>query len=198
MVDMGQRKVLRAGTFIDGLGGEPKKNVALIIQGDKIDSIGPWRDGLSGSAPVYDFSDKAVLPGLVDAHCHLTLQGSGLLYDQEVLFSNEFMAVNAIHKMGVMLRSGVTTLRDNGARGSILFGVRDALDHGLVDGPRLLLAGRPPTPTGGHFHFCGGVADSEVEIRREVRRLVQEGADHIKNHGQRRRDRRHQSRTSFV
>jgi imidazolonepropionase-like amidohydrolase len=94
--------------------------------------------------------------------------------------ATSFMAVNAIHKMGVMLRSGVTTLRDNGARGSILFGVREALEHGLVEGLRLLLAGRPLTPTGGHFHFCGGVAGSEVEIRREVRQLIKEGADHIK------------------
>jgi imidazolonepropionase-like amidohydrolase len=61
-----------------------------------------------------------------------------------------------------------------------MFAVREAMNRGLLDGPRMLIAGRPITPTGGHFHWCGGTADGIEEIRRAVRRLVQEGADHIK------------------
>jgi imidazolonepropionase-like amidohydrolase len=173
-------KVIRAGHLIDGLGGEPVDNVAIGIQGSKIATIRPWSEEMGLYGEVYDFGGRTVLPGLVDAHCHLTLQARALSYAQEMTYSDEFMAVTAIHNLGVMLESGVTTLRDNGGRGSIVFAVRSAVETGLAKGPRLLLAGRPITSTGGHFHFCGGVADSAEEIQREVRRLVAEGADHIK------------------
>ena len=60
---------------------------------------------------VHDFGDRTALPGLVDAHCHLSLLGAGLTYEQEVQASDEFMAVAAVYNAQVMLRSGVTTLR---------------------------------------------------------------------------------------
>ena len=180
MAEQADRAVVRAGRLIDGTGAEPSTDVALVIDGARIAGVEPWRDDLGRSALVHDFSGQTVLPGLVDAHCHLTLLGQGLTYEQEVLHRDELMAVAAVHNAQVMLRSGVTTLRDNGARHGIMFAVREALDRGLLVGPRMLLAGRPVTPTGGHFHWCGGTADGEQEIRREVRRLVQEGADHIK------------------
>jgi imidazolonepropionase-like amidohydrolase len=90
------------------------------------------------------------------------------------------MAVTAVYNAQVMLRSGVTTLRDNGCRDSIMFGVREAMNRGLMVGPRMLISGRPVTMTGGHFSWCNGVADGDDEIWTEIRRLVQEGADHIK------------------
>ncbi|MGE3273104.1 MAG: amidohydrolase family protein, partial [Chloroflexota bacterium] len=89
-------------------------------------------------------------------------------------------AATAVYNAQVMLKSGVTTLRDNGCRDSIMFAVRDAMDRGLVVGPRMLIAGRPVTQTRGHFWWCNGEADGETEIWREIRKLVQEGADHIK------------------
>ncbi len=172
--------MLRAGTLISATGTEPQTNVALVLEGSRVASIQPWNEALARDAIVHDFSSQTVLPGLVDAHCHLTLLGAGLTYEQEVLGSDEFMAVVAVHNAQVMLRSGVTTLRDNGARHRIMFAVREAMDRGLVVGPRMLLSGRPITSTGGHFHWCGGTADGEEQIRRQVRKLVQEGADHIK------------------
>ena len=174
------RVVIRAGRLIDGTGAEPRRDVALLIDGSTIASIEPWREELGREATVHDHREQTVLPGLVDAHCHLTLLGAGLTYEQEIGHSNELMATIAVHQAQVMLRSGVTTLRDNGARDRVMFAVREAMERGLLVGPRMLLAGRPVTPTGGHFHWCGGAADGEEAIRREVRRLVQEGSDHIK------------------
>jgi imidazolonepropionase-like amidohydrolase len=60
------------------------------------------------------------------------------------------------------------------------FEIRLAIERGYIEGPRLLVAGRPITGTAGHFNWCNGVADEEEEIRRAVRQLVAEGADHIK------------------
>jgi imidazolonepropionase-like amidohydrolase len=174
------RAVIRAGQLIDGSGAQPRRDQALVLAGSAISRIEPWRDELGQGATLHDFAGQTVLPGLVDAHCHLTLLGAGLTYEREVGHSNEFMAAAAVHNAQRMLRSGVTTLRDNGARDSIMFGVRQAMERGLLVGPRMLLAGRPITPTGGHFHWCGGTADGEQAIRSEIRRLVQEGADHIK------------------
>jgi len=180
MVDGSVGTVIRAGRLIDGNGGEPRSDVAVVLDGGKVGSIEPWREELGRGATVHDFGVETVLPGLVDAHCHLSLLGAGLSYEEEEGASNEFMAVAAVHNAQVMLRSGVTTLRDNGARHGIMFAVREAMNRGLLVGPRMLIAGRPVTPTGGHFHWCGGAADGEEEIRRQVRRLVAEGADHIK------------------
>jgi imidazolonepropionase-like amidohydrolase len=174
------RAVIRAGRLIDGTGAAPRSDVALTIQGTKIASVEPWREELRQGATVYEFPVETVLPGLVDAHCHLTLLGAGLRYEEEILHSNELMAVTAVYNAQVMLKSGVTTLRDNGCRDSIMFAVRDAMSRGLLVGPRMLISGRPITMTGGHFFWCHGVADGDEEIWQQIRKLVQEGADHIK------------------
>ncbi len=171
--------IIRAGRLIDGVGSEPRSDVALRLEGGRIAAVERWRENLAEGVTVHDYSTQTVLPGLVDAHCHLTLLGAGFAYE-EIGFADEFMAVAAVHNAQVMLRSGVTTLRDNGARHGIMFAVREAMNRGLVLGPRMLIAGRPVTPSGGHFHWCGGVADGAEEIRRQIRRLVHEGADHIK------------------
>jgi imidazolonepropionase-like amidohydrolase len=174
------RTIIRAGRLIDGTGAAPQTDVALTISGTKIGSIEPWREELRAGATIFEYPVETVMPGLVDAHCHLSLLGAGLRYEEEIPHSNEFMAVTAVYNAQVMLKSGVTTLRDNGCRDSIMFGVRDAMDRGLLVGPRMLIAGRPVTMTGGHFSWCNGTADGDDEIWREIRKLVQEGADHIK------------------
>src|SRR3954447_4140057 len=174
------RKVIRAARLIDGTGAAPQTDVAVVIQGSKIASIEPWREQLRAGATVFEYPVETAVPGLVDAHCHLSLLGAGLRYEEEIPHSNEFMAVTAVYNAQVMLKSGVTTLRDNGCRDSIMFGVRAAMGRGLLVGPRMLLSGRPVTITGGHFSWCNGTADGDDEIWREIRKLVQEGADHIK------------------
>ena len=137
------RTVIRAGRLIDGSGAEPRTDVAVVVQDTKIASIEPWRDELRQGATLYEFPVETVMPGLVDAHCHLSLLGAGLRYEEEIPNSNEFMAVTAVYNTQVMLRSGVTTLRDNGCRDSIMFGVREAMNRGLLVGPRMLISGRP-------------------------------------------------------
>lgn len=74
----------------------------------------------------------------------------------------------------------MTTLRDNGARNRVGFLLREGVRRGYLPAPRMLMCGRPVTCSGGHMHWCNGAADGEVEIRKAVRRLVHEGADHIK------------------
>ncbi len=130
--------------------------------------------------------DATLLPGLIDAHCHLTLSGyeldgeEGRTYEAMIADPDELMAVIAVRNLHTHLASGVTTLRDNGGRNRVTFAVRDAVRRGYVAAPRMLLAGRPLTHTDGHFHWCNGVADGVDGMRTAVRSLVAEGADHIK------------------
>jgi imidazolonepropionase-like amidohydrolase len=90
------------------------------------------------------------------------------------------MALYALRNLRIHLESGVTTLRDNGGRNRVTFVTREAVSRGYFESPKLLLSGRPITPSGGHFHWCNGVADGPDELRAAVRLLAAEGADHIK------------------
>ena len=74
------RTIIRAGRLIDGTGAEPSTDVAIVAEGGRIERVEPWSDDHRRQADVHDFSNQTVLPGLVDAHCHLTLLGAGLTY----------------------------------------------------------------------------------------------------------------------
>ncbi len=126
------------------------------------------------------FDGATLLPGLIDAHAHLTLPADKRPYEQMFLEPDEMMVLTGVRNMQLHLRSGVTTLRDNGARNRTTFALREAMSRGYFAGPRLLLSGRAVTQPHGHFHFCNEIADTAEEIRRSVRKLVAEGADHIK------------------
>jgi imidazolonepropionase-like amidohydrolase len=132
------------------------------------------------SASVEHFPESTILPGLVDAHAHLTLAADRRTYEQMVLDPDEMMALVSVANLQRHLATGVTTLRDNGGRNRVTFIVREAIERGYFIGPRLLLSGRPVTHSYGHFYWCNGVADGADAIRAVVRQLVAEGADHIK------------------
>jgi len=168
---------IRGDRLITAGDDQVRSNVAVEIQGGQVTGLKP--------SPVercdWEFPGCTVLPGLIDVHVHITLPGDGQSYEHVASTnSDELMAIRALRNCAVHLASGVTTVRDNGGRNRVTFVVREAMRQGLFVGPRLLLSGRPITPTGGHFHWCNGVADGADQIRAAVRRLVNEGADHIK------------------
>ena len=132
------------------------------------------------SASVEHFPQSTILPGIVDAHAHLTLAADRRTYEQMALDPDEMMALVSVSNLRRHLATGVTTLRDNGGRNRVTFIVREAIQRGYFIGPRLLLSGRPITHSYGHFYWCNGVADGADAIRALVRQLVAEGADHIK------------------
>jgi imidazolonepropionase-like amidohydrolase len=166
--------------LVDGNGGAPIADGAVRIQGDRITAVGPA--GQLGPSPgaEWDFRAYTLIPGLIDVHTHLTLAGDGRTYEEMALDPDEMMVLAGVQNLQRHLRAGVTTLRDNGARNRTAFLLREGVERGYYPSPRLSLSGRPITCTGGHFHWCNEVADGEAELRRSVRRLVHEGADHIK------------------
>lgn len=155
-------------------------NAAVVVEGSQVVEVVSADRVPQDSNAVDEFPDATIVPGLVDAHCHLTLAGDGRTYAQMAADPDEMMALACIRNMQRHLASGVTTLRDNGGRNRVTFVVREAINRGYFLGPRLLLAGRPVTPSSGHFHWCNGVADGTDGVRKAVRELVADGADHIK------------------
>jgi imidazolonepropionase-like amidohydrolase len=176
------RLIVRAALVIPATGEPAIRDGAVVIRNGSIERVGRASD-LATSFPdgeVATYADGTVLPGLVDAHVHLTLPGDGRPYHEVAVEPDEMMVLQAVRNAWLHLAAGVTTVRDNGARGRTAFMVREARDRGYFPGPRMLVCGRALTMTGGHFHFFGGVADGPDEIRALVRQLVSEGADHIK------------------
>jgi imidazolonepropionase-like amidohydrolase len=129
--------------------------------------------------PEIDLGESVLLPGFVDVHAHLTLPADGRSYETvHALADDDLLRIgrrNALRH----LRGGVTTVRDNGARADLGTRLRSELADQAI-APRVLVAGRPLTPPGGHFHFCGGSAATVADVREAVRRLADEGVDHIK------------------
>ncbi len=172
---------IRAAKLIDGTGAAPVANAAVLIDGERIVALGP-----DASVPCPDFAERldvgerTLLPGLVDCHSHLNLPGDGTSIEDAAALGDDLLLLQSAENARTTLLSGVTSLRDNGARHATTFAVKEAIRRKIITGPRLSISGRPITMTGGHCWPFGGEADGTDGVRAAVRRMVKEGADWIK------------------
>ncbi len=183
------RKVIRAGKLVDVKAGKILSNQALIIQGDKIVSVGYAADVKSQPGDtIIDLPNATVLPGLIDVHTHLTFdprfgyESLGISIPREALTG----AKNA----RITLEAGFTTVRNVGADGYSDVALRDAINAGDVPGPRMLVSGPALGITGGHcdnnllpweYHVSDpGVADGVPAVQHKVREVIKYGADVVK------------------
>lgn len=176
---IGGISVIRAGRLIDGTGAEPQRDVTLTVEGGAIVRVEPG-GGRPHAATVLDLSDYTVLPGLINMHAHTVLPGDGTALERWMELPDELLLLQASANARAALWSGVTTIRDCGGKGQLMFRLREAIRTGIVAGPRFVLAGRPLTITGGHCRYFGGEVDGPEEMRRATRQLLREGADFIK------------------
>jgi imidazolonepropionase-like amidohydrolase len=176
------RRYIRAARVVTATPRGSIEDGAVQVDGSRIAAVGAAAELLATVPPdaIEAYPGATLLPGLIDAHAHLTLAGDRRTYEQMVLDPDEMMALISVWNLQRHLACGVTTLRDNGGRNRVTFIVREAINRGYFVGPRLLLSGRPVTHRHGHFYWCNGVADGLEAIRATVRQLVAEGADHIK------------------
>lgn len=175
--------ILQCGQLYDGVSEAALANAAILWQGSRLLAVGRRGEvAPPAGAPctVLDFPSATALPGLIDEHTHLSLPGDGRSYEEMVRDSDDLMAIIGARNLALHLRSGVTTLRDHGARNQVGFALKEALRRGYVQGPRGLFSGRSITCTGGHFHFMGAADDGPDAVRREVRRNIHDGADYVK------------------
>lgn len=120
------------------------------------------------------------MPGLIDCHTHTNMPGNGRTGDEVSHDSDDVRLLRSAYNVRRALESGVTTVCDCGAWNRTAFSLKDGIREGTVKGPRVLVAGRPVTVTGGHLWHMGGEADGPDQVRQRVRQLIKEGADLIK------------------
>ncbi len=183
-----RRVVVRAGHVLDVRTGKLLSDQAIVIEGDKIVSVGPASGIHESHATIIDLPNATVLPGLIDAHTHLTMNPS--FGYQTLGISVPRQALIGAHNARVTLEAGFTTVRNVGAADFTDVALRDAINAGDVPGPRMLVSGPPLSITGGHcdnnllpfeYHATSdGVADGIAAVQHKVRENIKYGADLIK------------------
>ena len=189
-------KIIHAGTLLSDAREEALTEQSIIVRNNVIIEV---REGfvqpgeVSGTsgAAVIDLRDEFVMAGLIDSHTHILGQQEPNRRELAVTRSSEFSTLMGVEFGMRTLRAGFTTIRNVGADRNAIFALRDAINQGIVMGPRIRASGQSITPTGGHGDGGGfrddvfaephsGVCDGPTECRKAVRTQIKYGADHIK------------------
>ncbi len=186
--------LIRNGTLIDGTGSSPVADAAVLVKDNRIQAAGR-RDSLrlpDSSFNEVDAGGGAILPGFIDTHVHLMLEGVNIARDMATPFSMRFY--ESVARMRRTLDAGITTVRDAGGADA---GLKQAVESGVVSGPRMQISIVMLTITGGHgdgwmrsgdaFHlfpsypgFPDGRCDGVEGVRLKVREVLRAGAEVIK------------------
>lgn len=171
--------VVKAGTFIDGTGAEPKKDVAVFVKDGKVEKLGTFAD-VAADMQVYDYTNKTVMPGLINAHVHIDMVAEGDPFAALARSSKVDKVLAMIDHMNQYLQSGVTTVRSLGTGDGYDIEMRNAVNSGKIVGPTILAAGQNLCMTGGHGWMMAYEVDSPAEARRAARDTLKKGADCVK------------------
>lgn len=188
------RTLVYAGTLIDGVTAEPKKEMTIVVDGDRISAVQPGYLAAASGDTTVDLKSATVMPGWIDCHVHLDFQQSPTSYSERFTLNPGDYALHAAFYARKTLLAGFTTVRNLGDTANSTIALRKAIAAGLADGPRVYTAGKIITTTGGHadstngasVRFMGdpGPLDSVIngpdEARKAVRQHFKEGVDLIK------------------
>ncbi|MBL8977081.1 MAG: amidohydrolase family protein [Gemmatimonadetes bacterium] len=191
------RTLIHAGRLIDGVAEQALPDQGILVEGERIVRVGPWAElrTADAGATILDLSGMTVLPGLIDNHTHVLLQGdiTSEDYDEQLLKESiPYRTIRATMAARTALDHGFTTLRDLETEGAMYADVdlRTAINRGVIPGPRLFVATRAFSATG-MYPLSGyswelkvpegvQIVDGVDNIRRAVREQVKYGADWIK------------------
>lgn len=196
--------LIKAGRLIDVRAGRVLDNQGILIEGQRIKSVGPLAEiqkSVPASAQTIDLSNSTVLPGLADCHTHILLQGdiTSADYDEQLLKESiPYRTIRATAASRIALMNGFTVMRDLETEGAMYadVDVKTAINRGVIPGPRMFVATRAFSATG-MYPLSGyswelkmpegvQIVDGADNIRKAVREQVKYGADWIKFYADRR------------
>jgi imidazolonepropionase-like amidohydrolase len=187
------RILLRNARLIDGTGSPAQDGAALLIEGDTIVQAGrPVAEAAAhGDAVTLDLGGRTVIPGLVEAHLHLSYNNVKQIADLDLNCPPEYSTLVSAKNAELALQCGYTAARSAGSVHAVDVALKRAINEGLFPGPRLLAAGRDICATGGMADWNPSylklgmeglalIADGPEQIRAAVRRVIKDGADVVK------------------
>ena len=192
LLSTAQRTVIWCGSLINGVDNEAKANMTILVQGNKIVGIEKGFSQATEADKVIDLKNKTVTPGWIDTHVHLSHETSPTAYLDEFRLDEVDYAYKSVQNAKRTLMAGFTTVRDAG--GKIIPSLRNAINAGTVEGPRIVAAGVIIGSTGSHADPTNGyrkdlmgdpgtdegVANGVAECMKAVRQRYKEGSDVIK------------------
>jgi imidazolonepropionase-like amidohydrolase len=187
-----QKTYIWCGSLIDGISDEPKKNMTIVIERNKIVSVENGYSKMGSNDKVIDLTTRTVMPGWIDCHVHLSHETNPNNYLERFQLNDVDYAYRSVVFAKKTLLAGFTTVRDAG--GAVVIALKKAINQGLIEGPRIVAAGTPIGSTGSHSDPTNGyrsdlmgdpgprigVANGVDECIKAVRQRYKEGSDVIK------------------
>jgi imidazolonepropionase-like amidohydrolase len=189
-----QRTLIYCGSLFDMTNSSARQNVTIIVEKNKITAVQNGFTAAQTNDKIIDLKNKYVMPGLIDMHVHIEGETNRELYLKKYQSREADIAFEAHKAAQTTLMAGFTTVRELGGSG-VNISIRNAINKGIVTGPRIITAGKIISTTGGHGdptsglspiytptdeRFMDGVIDSYDEARKAVRQRYKDGSDFIK------------------
>lgn len=183
------KKVVKCGTFFDAANGTTKKDIAVVIEENKIVKVAPVKDVDTKDCEVIDLSGKFVMPGLIDGHMHIGMNGEPTVHGLYTTLPT-YLPFLAEQYAKRDLMAGFTTIRCEGDVDFVDIALRTAIENGICIGPRMQCSGVPISTTGGHgdHHYIPAMKGGQMatickgpdEVRDATRYTFKYGADQVK------------------
>ena len=188
------RTLVHCGAIIDGIGELPRKEMTIVVEGDRITALHPGYTPPAHTDKTVDLRNATVMPGWMDLHVHLDQQQDPRIYTERLSLNSGDFALRAAHYARKTLLAGFTTVRVLGDNEGSSLALRKAVAENFAEGPRIYTAGKAIATTGGHADPTNGVRrelmgdpgpalgviNGADEARKAVRQRYKEGCDLIK------------------